>query len=339
VHEGPAAQAMGALAFTLGEELHFAPGLYDPESREGVALLGHELTHVVQQRDGRVANPYGQGVAIVQDPALEAEADRMGQRIADEVWSGARIGQPSMERGSGRVLAHGSRSPRFHVMQAAGPGRSMVALGASGFLRQAPRLDVLPGDEPSERRGTLMKHRSVQNPGFKFPRVILASSANWSKVKSKSHTPKMTRDDAWGDDELVGQAQNTLNQWCQYQQSQPKRTKEHGEDLIICLWVYITNKGAIATVEATNENPKQEYRSMTPKKATVCAEDIMCRKYPELMERTLYSIAYNATQRMTWPACSSVNGGCSGLLERLGIVEPPYAGLERDLGGKRIYDH
>ncbi len=90
VHEGPAAQAMGALAFTLGEEIHFAPGLYDPASREGVALLGHELTHVVQQRDGRVANPYGHGVAIVQDPALEAEADQMGQKIADELWSGLR---------------------------------------------------------------------------------------------------------------------------------------------------------------------------------------------------------------------------------------------------------
>jgi hypothetical protein len=87
VHVGPAARVMGALAFTSGEELHFAPGLYDPASREGAALLGHELTHVVQQREGRVSNPYGHGVAIVQDPELEAEADRMGQRVAEEVWS------------------------------------------------------------------------------------------------------------------------------------------------------------------------------------------------------------------------------------------------------------
>jgi len=95
VHEGPTAQSMGALAFTLGEELHFAPGLYDPTTRHGVELLGHELTHVVQQRDGRVANPYGQGVAIVQDPALEAEADRMGQQVAAELWSGSRGEPPS----------------------------------------------------------------------------------------------------------------------------------------------------------------------------------------------------------------------------------------------------
>lgn len=86
VHEGTTASSIGALAFTLGDELHFAPGLYDPTSREGIELLGHELTHVVQQREGRVANPYGQGVAIVQDPALEADADRMGQRVA-ELWA------------------------------------------------------------------------------------------------------------------------------------------------------------------------------------------------------------------------------------------------------------
>jgi len=98
VYEGPTAPSMGALAFTLGDEVHFAPGLYDPASREGVELLGHELTHVVQPRDGRVANPYGRGVAIVQDPALEAEADRMGQQIAAAMWSPATPGNRRARR-------------------------------------------------------------------------------------------------------------------------------------------------------------------------------------------------------------------------------------------------
>ena len=44
----------------------------------------------MQQHDGRVANPYGQSVAIVQDPTLEAEADAMGRRIADAMWRGRR---------------------------------------------------------------------------------------------------------------------------------------------------------------------------------------------------------------------------------------------------------
>lgn len=92
VHEGLAAQAMDALAFTIGEELHFAPRRYDPMSRGGIALLGHELVHVVQQRVGRVRNPYGQGVAIVQDPALEAEAEQMGRALVERMWTGSRTG-------------------------------------------------------------------------------------------------------------------------------------------------------------------------------------------------------------------------------------------------------
>jgi hypothetical protein len=82
VHVGPEAPSIGALAFTVGSKLYFAPGQYNPNSPQGLALLGHELTHVVQQRQGRVRNPFGGGLAIVQDPLLEAEADRMGQRAA-----------------------------------------------------------------------------------------------------------------------------------------------------------------------------------------------------------------------------------------------------------------
>jgi hypothetical protein len=40
------------------------------------------LAHVVQQRAGRVRNPLGSGLAVVQDKALEAEADRLGRQAA-----------------------------------------------------------------------------------------------------------------------------------------------------------------------------------------------------------------------------------------------------------------
>jgi hypothetical protein len=82
VHVGPEASSIGALAFTYGSDLYFAHGQYDPGSAHGQRLLGHELTHVVQQRAGRVRNPFGSGVAVVQDPGLEAEAERMGIRVA-----------------------------------------------------------------------------------------------------------------------------------------------------------------------------------------------------------------------------------------------------------------
>lgn len=82
IHVGPEAPSIGALAFTVGSDIYFAPGQYQPNTTYGHQLLGHELTHVVQQRAGRVRNPFGNGVAVVQDPILEAEADRMGMRAA-----------------------------------------------------------------------------------------------------------------------------------------------------------------------------------------------------------------------------------------------------------------
>ena len=79
-HVGPQAASIGALAFTMGSHIYFAPGQYEPHSARGQRLLSHELAHVVQQRSGRVRHPFGTGIAIVQDPGLEAEAERMGLR-------------------------------------------------------------------------------------------------------------------------------------------------------------------------------------------------------------------------------------------------------------------
>lgn len=83
IHVGPEASSIGALALTVGSDLYFAPGLYEPWSERGQALIGHELAHVVQQRQGRVRNPLGSaGVAVVHDPALEEEAEELGARLS-----------------------------------------------------------------------------------------------------------------------------------------------------------------------------------------------------------------------------------------------------------------
>jgi len=82
VHVGHEATSLGAIAYTWGTNIHFAPGQYNPHTLQGQKLLGHELWHVLQQKQGRVRNPFGGGVAVVQDHALEAEADRMGVKAA-----------------------------------------------------------------------------------------------------------------------------------------------------------------------------------------------------------------------------------------------------------------
>src|SRR5471030_3551397 len=82
VYQGNQAQSIGAHAFTMGSDIYFAPGQYAPDTPRGQQLLGHELAHVVQQRSGRVPLPAGSGMAVVNNPALEAEADRLGARAA-----------------------------------------------------------------------------------------------------------------------------------------------------------------------------------------------------------------------------------------------------------------
>ncbi|MBK8176608.1 MAG: DUF4157 domain-containing protein [Rhodospirillales bacterium] len=94
VHEGPQAESICAIAFTVGTDIYFAPGRFQPQTPAGQQLLGHELAHVLQQRAGRVRNPLGSGLAVVQDHALEAEADRLGHRAAAHRL----IAQPKMAR-------------------------------------------------------------------------------------------------------------------------------------------------------------------------------------------------------------------------------------------------
>ncbi|MEG3928233.1 eCIS core domain-containing protein [Microcoleus sp. T3_D1] len=82
IHEGPQAKAINAIAYTQGENIHFQPGKYQPDTQSGQELLGHELTHVVQQRAGRVAAPQKKGIPINADSGLETEADVLGAKAA-----------------------------------------------------------------------------------------------------------------------------------------------------------------------------------------------------------------------------------------------------------------
>jgi hypothetical protein len=62
-----------ALAFAQGQDIYLAPGQEQH--------LPHEAWHLVQQREGRVKPTRAvNGTAINDDPALEHEADAMGQR-------------------------------------------------------------------------------------------------------------------------------------------------------------------------------------------------------------------------------------------------------------------
>jgi hypothetical protein len=141
VHVGPQAAAIGALAFTQGSHIHFAPGQYNPASPQGQQVLGHELAHVVQQRAGRVRNPFGSGVAVVQDRRLESEADAMAARAAAHQRAGQHPRQMmAMPRASSGRKAVQAKTPRGAVIQRGWWGALTGAIGGSalGLITAGP---------------------------------------------------------------------------------------------------------------------------------------------------------------------------------------------------------
>lgn len=91
IHTSPAAQPLGAAAFTSGEHIVFAPGRFDAGTPQGLALLGHELAHVGQplafktEPDaGPAFEDAGEREALEQELVVQrlAERGRMEQRAA-----------------------------------------------------------------------------------------------------------------------------------------------------------------------------------------------------------------------------------------------------------------
>jgi hypothetical protein len=75
------AQAVNALAYTVGRDVVFGARQYAPKTVEGQRLMAHELTHVVQQQGlGNLPETLALGDT---GDALERDADRVALSIAD----------------------------------------------------------------------------------------------------------------------------------------------------------------------------------------------------------------------------------------------------------------
>lgn len=81
VHESDQPERIGAVAYAFGNDIHFSPGSYRPRAKSGRALLAHELSHVVQQREGTTRRRRSFiGIPIDHSPKLEREADGVARR-------------------------------------------------------------------------------------------------------------------------------------------------------------------------------------------------------------------------------------------------------------------
>lgn len=86
VHTGDtadlSARSVGANAYTVGSNVVFQRDAYDPSSSDGKTTLAHELTHVMQQRNGAVEGSPAEGGINVSHPndRFEREASANAER-------------------------------------------------------------------------------------------------------------------------------------------------------------------------------------------------------------------------------------------------------------------
>jgi hypothetical protein len=72
---------------TRGNDIYFRPGVYDAKTVGGMAILGHELVHVGQYRNGMTWFSYGLEAMRngYENNKYEVPAYKMTNRIMDEL--------------------------------------------------------------------------------------------------------------------------------------------------------------------------------------------------------------------------------------------------------------
>ncbi|WP_405714870.1 MULTISPECIES: DUF4157 domain-containing protein [unclassified Streptomyces] len=106
------AKGVGAHAYTVGNNVVFQRDAYDPSSPQGRTTLAHELTHVIQQRNGPVDGTEAAGGIRVSDPSDRFEREAVAN--ADRVLS-----DPAPASGPEAVSAPATASGAAAVQRAA----------------------------------------------------------------------------------------------------------------------------------------------------------------------------------------------------------------------------
>ncbi|HEY6569140.1 MAG TPA: DUF4157 domain-containing protein [Candidatus Limnocylindrales bacterium] len=87
------AESVGANAYTVGSDIVFKSGQFDPGSASGQKTIAHELAHVVQQSRGPVDGSEAAGGIRVSDPSDRFE--RAADATAEQVMASVSSSQPS----------------------------------------------------------------------------------------------------------------------------------------------------------------------------------------------------------------------------------------------------
>ncbi len=172
-----AARAIQAHAFTMGRDVYFGRGRYQPHTTTGQKLLAHELTHVLQQRSGAVP-PAPKSLFASHDDIFEREAEQAEMHI---------------ERG-----AHGISSalPRQHYGSHHEPPRSNALqrkCACGGTCAKCSSQDENTKKAPVQRKseGTLTRFEGNVQPGGETIQRKCACDGTCSKCSAATSGPSV----------------------------------------------------------------------------------------------------------------------------------------------------
>ncbi|MBZ9713927.1 eCIS core domain-containing protein [Deinococcus multiflagellatus] len=162
------AKGVNALAFTTGSDIFFQSGKFNPNSQSGLELLAHEVTHTVQQSQGRV------GPGVDPDAGLEAEARSMGAKLAQQA-----TGLPHSQAHSRGLRQRPALTPTTTVQRrAAGtPAPAVTTVQRVGIIKHSEGANVRATPDP---KGKLLLPQPL--PVGKRVGVISQTADGWSRV-------------------------------------------------------------------------------------------------------------------------------------------------------------
>jgi hypothetical protein len=136
IHHGPdaaaSAEALGAQAYAVGNDIVFNSDKYNPYCDAGRRLLSHELAHVVQQRE----NPqsFGQVRCMPKDGAPEAPAEKEKPAAAASKDEAAPAGvQVAREEKAGAIHDEKAAADKEEKVAAPMPLPNFSVFGKPGF--------------------------------------------------------------------------------------------------------------------------------------------------------------------------------------------------------------
>jgi hypothetical protein len=138
------ARSVQAYAYTVGSDLVFQSGKYEPESDSGKRMLAHELTHVVQQRSGPVAGTPAPGGIQISHPSDRFE--QAAESNADRVMSPAPATAPtSVAPASASVQREGEEDEELQGMFVQRQAEEDEELQGTFVQREADEEEELQG--------------------------------------------------------------------------------------------------------------------------------------------------------------------------------------------------